>query len=73
MKAQTAGNFSAGGSFVPPQYVAELIEFLRPQLVTQRLGVRMLTGLVTSPVIFPKLTAGATYYWVGERTAITDS
>lgn len=70
----TAGDFSAGGALVPPQYIAELIDFLRPIMISTQLGTTMLTGLTASPVMFPKLTAGATSFWIGpEGTAITAS
>lgn len=73
-KTMQAGDFSGGGSLIPPQYIAELIEFLRPEMITDRLGVRILTGLTGSPILIPKLTAGASYYWVApESTAITAS
>lgn len=73
-KTMYASTFSGGGALIPPQYVAELIEFLRPQLVTQALGVRMLTGLTGSPVIIPKLSSGSTAYWIApEGSSITAS
>lgn len=68
-KTQTAGDFASGGSLIPPQYVAELIGFLSPELITERLGVRRLTGLTGSPLYYPKLTSGASYAWIGEDTA----
>lgn len=74
MKTMQASNFTAGGSLIPPQYINELITFLRPQLITERLGVTMLTGLVGSPVMVPKLTSGAVGYWIApEGTSIPSS
>lgn len=73
-KTMEASTFTAGGSVIPPQYVAELIELLRPKLIVSSLGVRTLTGLSGSPVMIPKQTGGATYYWIApEGTAITAS
>lgn len=73
-KTLTATNFAAGGAWVPEQYVAELITFLRPELVSERVGARMLTGLTGAPVSFPKLSAGASYVWVSpEGTSISPS
>lgn len=73
-KTMQAGSFDAGGSLVPPQYIAELIEFLRPELITSRLGVRTLTGLTGSPIMIPKLTAGVSHFWIApEGTTITPS
>ena len=74
MKTMTAGDFTAGGALIPPQYIAELIGLLRPKLVAQALGVRMLTGLTGSPVIYPKIKTGFTGTWIApEGTSITAS
>jgi HK97 family phage major capsid protein len=68
------GESTLGGSLIPPQYIAELIEFLRPELITARLGVRIITGLIGSPVTYPKLTSGASANWIApEGTTITVS
>lgn len=74
MKTMIAGDFTAGGALIPPQYIAELIGLLRPKLVSQALGVRMLTGLTGSPVIYPKIKTGVTGAWIApEGTSITAS
>ena len=73
-KVMQASTFGAGGSVIPPQYVAELIELLRPALITEALGVRTMTGLTGSPVMIPKLSSGATANWIApEGTTITAS
>jgi HK97 family phage major capsid protein len=73
-KIMTAGNFAGGGSLIPPQYIAELIEILRAQLITARLGVRMMTGLVGAPVLIPRLTGTTAANWIApEGTTITAS
>jgi len=68
-KTMQASSFTAGGSLIPPQYMTELISFLRPLLITETLGVRLLTGLVGSPVKLPKLNTGATAYWISPEGA----
>lgn len=74
-KAQmTATSFSGGGAFIPEQYVQELIGLLRPALISQQLGVRLMTGLRGSPISMPKILTGASYYWIApEGTSITKS
>jgi len=68
-----AGAFAVGGSLIPPQYMAELIEVLRAQLIVEQLGVRMLTGLQGSPVSIPRLTGGITASWIGEGAAAPET
>ena len=71
-KTMQASAFGAGGSMIPPQYVGELIELLRPQLILTRLGVRTLTGLTGSPVMIPKIVTGTSATWMApEGTAAT--
>lgn len=50
----------------------EFIDLLRTKSVLGLAGVRFLTGL-RGNVAIPKMTAGATGYWVSEGSAITDS
>jgi HK97 family phage major capsid protein len=51
---------------------ADFIELLRTKSVLGAAGVRYLTGLVGN-VAIPKMTAGATGYWVAEAGPITGS
>ena len=51
---------------------SEFIDLLRTQTILAPLGVRFLTGLV-GDVAIPKMTAGATGYWVAEGSDITES
>ena len=71
--AMSAGSDTAGGYIVPSEYVAEIIELLRAESIVMALGATSLTGLVGVPVELPKQTGGATAYWVGENSAITES
>ena len=50
----------------------EFIDLLRTQSVLGAAGVRFLTGLVGN-VAIPKMTAGATGYWVAEAVDVTGS
>lgn len=72
-KTMQAQSFSAGGSLIPPQFVNELIDMLHPTLITSALGVRIMTGLTGSPVVIPKLSTGASAYWISEGNAPTAS
>lgn len=49
-----------------------LIELLRNRMVTRLAGARMLTGL-QGDIAIPRLTTGATGFWVAEATAPTES
>ena len=51
---------------------SEFIDLLRTRSILGGLGVRFLPGLVGN-VAIPKMTAGATGYWVTEASAITGS
>ena len=64
---------TAGGYLVPLQAIPELIEYLRAEPVTMKLGARYIPNLMGNPVTFPKQTGGATIYWVGDNTAVTPS
>ena len=50
----------------------EFIDLLRTRSILGAVGVRFLTGLVGN-VAIPKMTAGATGYWVAESGDITES
>jgi HK97 family phage major capsid protein len=72
-KAQSMGTGTEGGYLVPANYIAELIEMFRANMIIDKLGATILNNLVGSPVKFPRQTGGGTGYWTGENTAITDS
>jgi HK97 family phage major capsid protein len=61
MKTQST-SFTAGGALIPPQYIAELVAYLRAELILERIGVRVMPGLQGSPIIIPKQTSGTTAY-----------
>lgn len=71
-KALAAGDATAGGFLVPPTFSQEVIEFLRAASVVRRLGARALP-VPTGTINIPKLTGGATAYYVGENTNATKS
>jgi HK97 family phage major capsid protein len=67
------GTPTAGGNLVQTDVlVGSFIDALRNAMVIDRLGTRMLTGLVGN-VAIPRQTGGATIYWVAENTAPTES
>jgi HK97 family phage major capsid protein len=68
-----AGSAGAGGYIVPAEYIAELIELIRANLVVAGLGATVLDNLQGSPIEFPKQLSGATAYWVDENETITPS
>jgi HK97 family phage major capsid protein len=67
------GTPTAGGNLVATDLLmGSFIEMLRNAMVIDRLGTRMLTGLVGN-VAIPRQTSGSTIYWVAENTAPTES
>ncbi len=70
--AMEAGDFETGGFVVPPNYVPELIELLRPRSVVRRMGPSE-APLVNGSLTLPKLTGGATANYIGESTNIPPS
>lgn len=72
-RAMSVGSDSAGGFLVEDSYMAgEFIENLRARAVCLQLGATVLDGLV-GDVTIPKKTSSATFYWVNEDEAPTDS
>jgi HK97 family phage major capsid protein len=63
----------AGGYLVPAQAMPEIVEQLLADSVVIESGARVINDLQGSPVTFPKMTGGATVYWVGDNAAITPS
>lgn len=61
--AELVGTRLDGGNF---------IDLLRNNMLTAQLGVRTLTGLVGN-LALPKMTAGATAYWIAEGADVTES
>ena len=69
----TAGTNNAGGYTVATDMRAgDFIDALRNAMVVMGMGTRMLTGL-NGNVAIPKLSSGATAYWVAENAAPTES
>lgn len=69
----TVGAPTAGGNLVATELLSgSFIDLLRNAMVIDRMGVRMITGLV-GQIAIPKMTGAATAYWVAENTAPTES
>lgn len=67
--ALEAGNFEGAGFIIPPNYVAELIDLLRPVSTVMSMGVTE-APLVNGSLTLPKLTGGASAEYIGESTNI---
>lgn len=68
----TVGSSTAGGNLVATNLLAgSFIELLRNKSVVQSLGATVLNGLV-GQVAIPRMTSGATAYWVAESGAPTE-
>jgi HK97 family phage major capsid protein len=63
----------AGGSTVPPPTLGDLVDLQRNREVFSSLGATNVTLPPSGRMDFPKLTGGATAYWVGETASITES
>jgi len=72
LKQMIAGTPSDGGFLVPEQYAQEIIPLLRAKAVVRRLGARSLP-LDGGNLNIPKITGGATAYYVGESQNIPKS
>jgi len=72
-RAVNTGTDSAGGYFVPANYMDEIIELVRANSVVDALGLRRISAQGGMPLEIPKQTGGATAYWVGESTDIAQS
>jgi len=67
------GTASAGGNTVQTDLLADnFIDILRNAMVIDRLGARMMTGLV-GQIAIPKQTGAATAYWIAENASPTES
>jgi HK97 family phage major capsid protein len=70
---QTVGSSTAGGNLVGTNLLAsEYIDLPRNMYLADKIGVRMLGGLVGN-VAIPKLTAAGTAEWVGESSAASET
>lgn len=63
---------SGGGSLVPIEFVADMIEFVRAKTVVRELGASTLHASSLTGFI-PRQSAAATANWIGENSAITES
>lgn len=70
VKSLQAGDLTAGGALVPPEYAQEIIELLRPMSVVRAAGARTLP-MNAGSLTLRKQTAGSTAAYVGESTNIT--
>ena len=69
----TAGSATQGDDVVATDLLgASFIDMLRNRMKVIEAGATMLTGL-TGNVAIPRMTGGATAYWVAENAAITES
>ena len=71
-KALAAGDATAGGFLVPTQFSQEVVEFLRARAVVRRMGTPTMP-VPTGTLKVPKISGGATSYYIGENTAATKS
>ena len=66
------GTFAQGGATVQTSIVTPIIELLRNRMVTDKLGITVLSGL-TGNVAIPRQTGAATAYALAETATLTKS
>jgi HK97 family phage major capsid protein len=71
LRSMTAGTATAGAELVQEQY-GDLIDKLDNMPLVRKAGARQLSGLV-GDLVLPRVTGGATAYWVGETASVTAS
>lgn len=71
-KAMGSNVASAGGYFVPPEYVTDIADRITAQAVVRKQNPTIVP-MSTDTVLIPKITGGGTGYWIGQNTAITAS
>lgn len=71
-KSQLAGVATDGGYAIPPEYATSIIELIRKRNPFESLNVMRL-NLSRYHFKMPKITTGASAYWVGEAAAITET
>ena len=70
--ALNTGTATAGGALVPEAFMSEVIELLTPKSVVRRMGAISLP-MPNGNLTVPKMTGGATSYYVGEGASGTAS
>lgn len=72
-KAQTAGLDTGGGFLVAPEiFTEQIIPALEPKVVMLAAGATLVSGLVGSPVEWPRWDDTLTGYWIGEEEEPTE-
>jgi len=73
MRTLSAGSATGGGYTVNSQIlVSDMIELLRNKPLVARMGCKTITGLVGN-IAIPRITGGATAYWLPETGGVTPS
>lgn len=72
VKAQAAGDATAGGYLVPTTFSQDVIDFLRAASVVRKAGAPTL-GMPSGTVKIPKVTTGTSASYTGENTNATKS
>ncbi|KKN90102.1 hypothetical protein LCGC14_0232150 [marine sediment metagenome] len=68
-KALQAGDFTAGGALIPPEFAAEIIDLLRSRSIVRAAGARVLP-MNSGTLTIRKATGSSTASYVGESTDI---
>src|SRR3990170_1647953 len=71
-KALGEGTGSAGGYLVPEEYLGEVKDRITARAIVRRAGATVYP-MATDTLNVPKVTGGATAYWIGENAQITAS
>lgn len=72
-KTLAAGDFDAGGAFVPEAFAADYIGFLYATSVVRQAGARTIDLSERGNLTLGRINSTAVAYWVGENDEITKS
>lgn len=71
-KAMSEGVTTAGGFLVPEEYLLDIKDRITASAIVRQFGVTTYP-MSTDTLNIPRITGGATGYWIGENTTITPS
>ena len=73
-KVEKADVGSSDVAYVIPSEVSdEIIEMVRANTVLDKVGARVISGVAGGELKIPRMTGGASAYWIAENNTITDS
>jgi len=72
-KAMSESTGESGGFIVPPEIMQQVIDVLTAKAVVRKLNPTVISGISGNALYIPRVTGGATAYWIGEGEEKTES